>query len=77
MVTDEERAVFGFLGRIPEEIMRASVQVVVEYKALAEDAAKVARMRSGAMKEMEAKQIEKRYYDLIKRAKKELERNEN
>lgn len=77
MVTDEERAVFGFLGRIPEEIMSASVQVVVEYKALAEDAARVARMRSGAMKEMEAKQIEKRYYDLIKRAKKELERNEN
>lgn len=77
MVTDEERAVFGFLGRIPEEIMRASVQVAVEYKALAEDAARVARMRYGAMKEMEAKQIEKRYYDLIKRAKKELERNEN
>lgn len=74
MVTDEERRLFGYLGKIPEQILRASVGIVARYKQLAEDAAEVARMRNGSHKDMLAKQIEGRYYGLISEAEKEWKR---
>jgi hypothetical protein len=77
MVTDEERKVFGFLGKIPEEILGASVRIVVAYKNLAEEAASVARMRNSPHKEMLAKQIEGRYRGLIEEAVQEKERASN
>lgn len=74
MVTDEERKLFGFLGRIPDEILGASVKIVVDYKNLAVDAAEVARMKNGPHKDMLAREIEGRYHGLIAEATKEKER---
>jgi len=41
------------------------------YKRLASDAKEVARMGGGELKIKRAKDIERRYYDLIERAKRE------
>lgn len=71
MVTDEERKVFGFLGRIPDEILAGSARIVAEYKKLADDAAEIARMKNGPHKDMLAKQIEGRYHGLISEALRE------
>jgi ribosome-associated translation inhibitor RaiA len=74
MVTDEEREIFGVMGRFPDVILKASVEIVIRYKNLAEEANKVAMMKPSHRKELAAKDIEHRYYALVDEAMKELDR---
>jgi hypothetical protein len=77
-VTPEERAAFGWLGRIPPEIINGSREVVERYKQLAKDADKVARARiSKESKIAKAKRIEDRYYALLEEARSQLNRRNN
>lgn len=69
MVTEEERKTFGWLGRIPPEIINAPREVSNAYKALAKEAKAVARMYPNQKKVDMAKQVETKYYDLLRRAK--------
>lgn len=72
-VTPEERAAFGWLGRIPPEIQKGSRELVARYKQLAKDADQVARAKiSKASKIAKAKRIEDRYYALLEEARAEL-----
>lgn len=74
-VTPEERATFGWLGRIPPEILAGSREVVADWKKLAKDARDVALARiSKENKIQKAKAIEDRYYALIERARLEQQR---
>ncbi len=70
-VTPDEREAFGWLGRIPAEILDSSQTTVARYKRLSEDAERVAKMSRSDTKIKEAKKIERRYYDLITQAKRE------
>lgn len=69
MVTESERATFGWLGRIPQEIIDAPREVSTAYRRLAKDAKEVARMANGERKVIAAKEIEAKYYALLRRAK--------
>lgn len=77
MVTDEERLAFGWLGRIPKEVLESPREVVLAWKKLSEDAKTVARMRSGARKIEAAKEIESRYYGVLSWARNEIARRKS
>jgi hypothetical protein len=69
MITDDERKSFGWLGRIPPEIVDASRDIVEKWKLLASDAKQVAKMQQSQKKIERAKAIERRYYDLLEYAR--------
>tara|TARA_R110001606_G_scaffold59830_2_gene141671 strand:+ start:259 stop:477 length:219 start_codon:yes stop_codon:yes gene_type:complete len=69
LIDKEERTVFGWLGRIPSEIMNSSSTIVRSYKALSKDAKTVAHMKNTETKVAKAKAIEQRYNDLIELAR--------
>lgn len=71
MVTYEERKSFGWLGKVPPEISSAGIEVVQHYKDLAKEAKIVARMAPTQRKVDRAKEIERRYYEILDTAKKQ------
>lgn len=76
MVTTEERKVFGWLGKIPDCIVKyGSVQDIKEYKNLADRARYVATMRNSEFKTLQAKEVEQAYYELVDRVQRRLDIN--
>ncbi len=67
-VTSRERQSFGWLGRIPPEIVNGPREVSAKYKKLAHRARIVANMPNTPAKVRKAKAIERQYYDLVERA---------
>jgi len=65
----EERATFGWLGKIPPEVASSSPAIVREWKLLSRDARNVAMMRGGPQKITAAKAIEARREGIIAKAR--------
>ena len=72
MLTPEEKASFGWLGRIPQDVIDAGPSITAEWKRLVASAGKVTRMRRGPEKTQAAKEVETLYHDLIRRAAEQL-----
>jgi hypothetical protein len=73
-ITKQERATFGWLGRIPPEIIDAPGDIVAAYRALSKRAGEVAHLPNGAGKVKKAKEIETEYRNLIYQSKKHAKR---
>jgi hypothetical protein len=70
MISDSEKASFGFLGKIPDEVINGNRDIVSRYKKLAERAKRVAWMQPTVRKVELAKKVERDYYALIADARK-------
>jgi hypothetical protein len=68
VLTPEEKASFGWLGRIPQDVLDAGPSITAEWKRLVASAGKVTRMRKGPERTQAAKEIETLYHDLTRRA---------
>ena len=73
MVTDEERLIYGVLGKIPDVIKKASSGIAKRYLDLAERAHEIAHRRNSRDKVLAARMIEREYYGLMDEAMRELD----
>jgi len=72
MVATQEQLIFGWLGRIPQEIIDADASIVKEYMRLSKDAEMVAHMKETDAKIRRAKKIEERYDGLVEQARRQV-----
>ena len=70
---EKERSSFGWLGRVPSEIINSPSPIVQEWKKLSRDARRVARMNNDYRKVAAAKKIEERRNLILEQARKHNE----
>jgi len=61
----DERGSFGWIGRMPQEIIDGPREFIIRWKVLAEDARKVACLPNNAAKVGKARRIEQRRKDIL------------